>query len=276
MRYEQIHLKDAYPFLGEDSKDPVVSVYLRNKCSKKRPGILLCPGGGYQTVSPLEGEPVGLKLFAQGYNVFILTYSVKPHGFPTQLREVAAVMELIHQSSDDWNTDPERIAIMGFSAGGHLAAHYSNSFDFPEVRQVFPESKPVKATVLCYAVTSWAEESSHKMSFLNLVGHRFPENEEEKKKFSCCLQVTERTPPAFLWHTAGDTVVSATDSLLYAKALAEHHIPFALHIFPAGQHGLSTVEPGVAAPQLNPELTPEVLRAAAWLPLLADWLKDTL
>lgn len=275
MRYEQIHLKDYFPFLGENDRDPVVNVYLRNQGSKIRPGILLCPGGGYQTVSPLEGEPVGLKLLAEGYNVFILNYSVKPHGFPTQLREVAAVMELISQNSEKWNTDPERIAIMGFSAGGHLAAHYSNSYDLPEVRQVFPESKPVKATVLCYAVTAWTE-SGHKASFLNLTGHRFPENEEDRKKFSCELQVTDRTPPAFLWHTAGDTVVPATDSLLYAQALAEHKIPFALHVFPAGEHGLSTVEPGIVAPQLNPELTPQILRAAEWLPLLKDWLKDTL
>lgn len=275
MRYEQIHLKDIYPFLGENGRDPVVSLYLRNRSKESRPSILLCPGGGYQMVSSLEGEPVALKLFAQGYNVFILNYSVKPHGFPTQLREVAAVMELISQNSEDWNTDPERIAIMGFSAGGHLAAHYSNSFDLPEVREVFPESKPVKATILCYAVTNWAE-SGHKVTFLNLVGHRCPESEEEKRKFSCCHQVTERTPPAFLWHTAGDTVVPATDSLLYAKALAEHNIPFALHVFPAGQHGLSTVEPGIAARELNPELTPEIMRAAAWLPLLTDWLKDTL
>ena len=89
---------------------------------KKRPAVVVCPGGGYLYCSPREAEPVAMKLLPEGYNVFILDYSVKPNGYPAQLIEVAAAMELIYENSRQWDTDAGRIAIMGFSAGGHLAA----------------------------------------------------------------------------------------------------------------------------------------------------------
>ena len=101
MQLETVHLKDIYPFLGEQGRDPVLTVYVRDELpfknypNIKRPGIVLCPGGGYSSVSPREAEPIALQLLAMGCNVFMLKYSVAPHGFPHQLREVAAVMEQI-------------------------------------------------------------------------------------------------------------------------------------------------------------------------------------
>ena len=89
-------------------------------------------------VSQREEEPIALHFLSEGYNVFVLAYFVAPHHFPVQLRQVAAAMEIIHMYADDWNCDPNRIAIAGFSAGGHLAAHYSNAYNSPEVRTVFP------------------------------------------------------------------------------------------------------------------------------------------
>lgn len=275
MRHEQIHLKNHFPFLGENERDPLLTTYLpynsteMKRQDQLRPTILLCPGGGYGMVSQREAEPIAVHFLPAGYNVFVLTYSVAPHGFPVQLREVAAAMELIYANATQWNVDTNRIAIMGFSAGGHLAAHYSTSYDCAEVREVFPESKPVQASILCYPVITSTEGPCHKGSFKNLVGH-FPLTEEEDEKFSCHRQVSDHTPPAFLWHTAADQAVPVVNSLLYAQALSEHSIPFSLHIYPYGHHGLSTVDA-----QTNGELSPAFLLAADWLPSLKKWLQIT-
>lgn len=277
MLHTVIHLKDHFSFLGENGKDPILTTYLpynmtqMNRQDQKRPSILLCPGGGYRMVSQREDEPIALHFLPEGFNVFILTYSVAPHGFPSQLREVAAAMELIYENADAWNTDTGRIAIMGFSAGGHLAAHYSNSFDCTEVRQMFPESKGVRASILCYPVITALEAHCHKGSFQSLTGHLYPMSEEEIRKFSCDMLVTERTPPTFLWHTAADEGVPVANSLLYAQALAAHKVPFGLHIYPVGGHGLSTVDD-----QTNGELPSAVQSAKVWLPELKQWLKDML
>lgn len=277
MQNIEIHLKERFPLLGEDGKDPVLTTYLpynmsqMNRQDLKRPTILLCPGGGYSMVSQREAEPIAVHFLPEGFNVFILTYSVKPHTFPVQLREVAAAMELIYENAEAWHVDTNKIAIMGFSAGGHLAAHYSNSYNCPEVREVFPDSKGVQASILCYPVISTAEEYCHKGSFQNLTGHAYPLNDAESQKFSCDKLVTEKTPPAFLWHTAADGSVPVANSLLYAQALAKHNVPFGLHVYPAGRHGLSTVDE-----QTNDELPPQVQTAKAWLPALMQWLKDML
>lgn len=273
MTHKDIQLKDRFPFLGEEGRNPTLTTYIPYNASPSdspRPAILVCPGGGYGCVSPREAEPVALQFLTEGYYVFVLTYSCAPHKFPTQLWEAAAALELIYENAEKWNVDTGRIAIMGFSAGGHLAAHYSNSFDCEEVRAVFPESKPVKASILCYPVITAQEGHCHKGSFNNLVGH-FPLTEEEDKKFSCHRLVTDRTPPAFVWHTAEDKAVPVISSLLYAQALAEHKISFALHIYSHGFHGLSTADE-----QTNAPLSAATQLAADWLPAVKKWLKITL
>lgn len=276
MTHEVIHLKDRFPFLGDEGRDPVLTTYLpynmaeMKRQGQKRPAILLCPGGGYAMVSQREAEPIAVHFLPEGYNVFVLTYSVLPHRFPSQLREVAAAMELIYENAGNWNVDTGRIAIMGFSAGGHLAAHYTNSFDCQEIRAVFPESKPVQASILCYPVITAREGLCHQGSFRNMVGH-FPLTEQEYAKFSCDSLVTDQTPPAFLWHTAADQAVPVANSLVYAQALSAHNIPFSLHIYPNGPHGLATADT-----QTNDHILPATALAAQWLPDLKAWLKVTL
>ena len=154
MKNEVIHLKEHFSDLGKNGCDPTVAVYLPynmrelNRQNQKRPCMIICPGGAYRICSERESEPIALQLLAEGFNVFVITYSTAPHGYPTQLLEVAGLMELIYQNRDIWNCNTEKIAIMGFSAGGHLAAHYTNAYDCEAVRKFFPESKPVNASVL--------------------------------------------------------------------------------------------------------------------------------
>lgn len=276
MIFEVVHLKNVYTELGSDSLDPTMTIYLPDNLSEmgrqqqKRPCLLICPGGAYAMCSQREAEPIALQFLPEGFNVFILNYSVAPSRFPTQLREIACAMECIYQNADAWHCDLDRIVIMGFSAGGHLAAQYSNAFDWREIREIFPNSKPVQAVVLCYPVITADDQFAHKWSFENLLGH-LPETDEEVKRFSCNQQVTHYTPPTFLWHTATDNCVSVMNSLLYARALAENHVPFAAHIYPAGDHGLATADM-----QTNTCLEPAAASANSWISSAKEWLRFTL
>lgn len=272
MKHEVIYLKDRFPFLGENGKNPNVTLYLPEPMKEmkrqdwKRPCLVICPGGGYGMVSEREGEPIAFHFLPQGYNVFVVRYSVAPHRFPNQLREVAAVMELIYENAEQWHCDTSRVAIMGFSAGGHLAAHYSTCYDIPEVREVFPDSKPVQASILSYPVISADPAIAHLGSFHNLLGVESLSKEQEEK-FSCDRHVTDKTPPAFLWHTFEDNLVPVANTLCYARALVDHHVPAAVHIYPKGWHGLATVDR-----ETNNPLPEDVAHAHDWLCSAQKWL----
>ncbi len=272
MLHETLHLKNIYPALTKISNDPTLTTYLPyNQAemgwqNEKHPAVLVCPGGGYSWCSTREDEPVALKLLSWGYRVFVLNYSCAPCHFPTQLCEVAAAMDLIHTNADMWHIDVSRIVIMGFSAGGHLAGHYSNRYDCPEVRALFPDSKGVAVSVLCYPVISAEAAYRHEGTIQNLSGHT-QITDADIGNYSLDRLVSEKTPPTFLWHTAEDDVVPVANSILYAKALTQHKIPFDLHIFSHGQHGLSTVDRLTCE-----ELDSKTKLAAKWLPTLKEWL----
>lgn len=272
MKHEIIHLKDRFPFLGENGCDPTVEVYLpynmpeMGRQNKKRPCMVICPGGAYCMCSERESEPVALQFLAQGFNVLVITYSTASHQFPTQLREVAALMELIYENADNWNCNTSKIAIMGFSAGGHLAAHYSTAYDCEEVREVFPESKAVNASVLCYPVITADPAHAHLGSFYNLLGKQ-DITEQDVQKYSCDRLVKENTPPAFIWHTAEDNAVPVMNSLLYASALSKYKIPFEMHIYPYGWHGLSTADY-----LTNDNINEKIDHVAAWVGCACKWL----
>lgn len=272
MKHEIIHLKDKFPFLGENGCDPTVEVYLpynmpeMGRQNKKRPCMVICPGGAYCMCSERESEPVALQFLAQGFNAFVITYSTASHQFPTQLREVAALMEIIYENADSWNCNTSKIAIMGFSAGGHLAAHYSTAYDCEEVREVFPESKAVNASVLCYPVITADPAHAHLGSFYNLLGKQ-EITQQDVEKYSCDRLVKENTPPAFIWHTAADNAVPVMNSLLYASALSKYKIPFELHIYPYGWHGLSTADY-----LTNDNINEKIDHVAAWVGCACKWL----
>lgn len=272
MKHEVLHLKDFYHELGEDSCDATLRTYLPDNLveigrdDEKHPCLLICPGGGYAFCSKREQEPIAFYFLPDGFNVFILEYSVAPHRYPTQLREVAAAMELIYKYADTWHCDTNRVAIMGFSAGGHLAAHYSNAYSCPEIRAVFPDSKPVQASILCYPVITADPTWAHLGSFDALLGKK-DRTSEDILKFSCNKLVTDSTPPAFLWHTSEDSCVPVMNSLLYAQALAVHKIPFELHVYPHGGHGLATSD----ARTLR-EVLPEHRYDHVWLDCVRKWL----
>lgn len=272
MRCFTVSLKEHFAFLN--GSEAVLEAYLPYNMTEmcrehqRRPCVLICPGGGYAMCSQREAEPVALQYLKEGYNTFVLWYTVAPKHFPHALREVAASVELIHRNAEAWNCDESFVAILGFSAGGHLAALYSNAYDWPEVREVLPESKPVQASVLCYPVISADPAVAHMGSFECLLGH-LPLTAEETERFSCDRLVRDTTPPAFLWHTSEDNCVPVQNSLRYATALADHHVPFELHIFPYGYHGMSLC----TRETLDGEITPGMQHAQCWVEESCRWLK---
>ena len=272
MRTQVLHLKEYYPFLGEDGADATLTTYLpfnmpeMNRQNQKRPGVVICPGGGYSFCSERESEAVALRLLSAGLNAFVLNYPTAPHRFPAQLLAVAAAFEFIDKNAQEWNCDTQKLLIMGFSAGGHLAAHYSNAYNWPEVRAVFPKSRRPAGSILCYPVISAESDIAHMGSFANLLGCE--PDEAQKKRFSCEKLVSEDTPPAFLWHTAEDTAVPVENSLVYARALSEHKIPFELHVYPHGYHGLSTADS-----ETCDNLPANVARVSDWMTQLQKWIK---
>lgn len=274
MRCFEISLKEKYEFLGEDGRAPRLTCYLpyclkeMGRENEKRPTMVVCPGGGYGMCSEREAEPIALKFLNLGFNVFVLYYSVAPNRYPVQLREVAAVFEEIYKNADEWNCDTNKIGIIGFSAGGHLAANYCNAYNCGVVREVFPDSKKPNFSVLCYPVISTDESFAHKGSFVNLLG-AYPEG-DDVDKFSCDKLVTFDTPPTFIWHTAEDQAVPVKNSLCYAAALADNNVPFSLHIYPYGEHGLSTCD---ILTNNAEKLTPQKLLAQTWIEDLRKWME---
>lgn len=272
MKVERIYLKDYFQQLGNDGCNAFVDCYLTDRVpemgDRQKPYscMLICPGGGYCGISGREGEPIAMQFLSEGYCVFVIHYSVHPHAFPQQLLEVAAVMEIIQIHAEEWNCDVSDATIMGFSAGGHLAAQYSNRYDCMEVRALFPSSKPVTKVVLGYPVITSEKEYAHSETLSNFVGHQ-PTSLNEKG-CSCELLVTEKTPPTFLWHTAEDELVAVENSLLYSMALSRYKVPYELHIYPYGPHGMATANDSTCF-----DLNPKTNHCYQWIEECKKWLK---
>lgn len=266
----EIDLREKYAFLDGKNRNATLTCYLPNHLNEmniireKRPCILIIPGGGYKSCAEREAEPIALKFLNWGFNVFVLRYSVSPNRFPSQLLEVAASFEEIYKNSLNWNCDIKKIGIIGFSAGGHLAAHYSNAYNCQEIRKYFANSKKPDFNVLCYPVITTDIKYTHKNSIENLIGEY-----KDDARFSCEKLVTKDTPPTFIWHTAEDNIVPVMNSVCYASALAKNNVEFSLHIYPYGAHGLATCDNLTFEPE---QINSRMCLASNWLEELKKWL----
>lgn len=239
-----------------------------------RPAILVIPGGGYTMVSDREAEPVALAYASHGFQAFVLRYSVLPVAWPAQLLEAAEAMHQIRAHADDWYLNPDQVATLGFSAGGHLAAGLATLADQPFMVKQGYQAADIRANVLLlgYAVVSLSATAAV---------HAGPDPMQQavhaqdgpllKEATELQQQVTTTTPPTFLWATATDAVVPVQNSLQFASALDQANVPFALHIFPQGHHGLSLANAltnGRHGTDLELTVTP-------WLKLSLQWLQVT-
>ena len=222
--------------------------------------IVICPGGGYGGRAKHEGEPIARWLNTIGVAGFVLDYRVKPYRHPIPLGDAQRAIRTVRARAAGWKIDPKRVGILGFSAGGHLAASATTIFDDGKPDAADPidrQSCRPDAAILCYPVITFGD-FRHNGSMVNLLGPA--PAPKLRQEMSLETRVTPQTPPTFLWHTSDDGAVPVENSLLFAMALHKNKVPFALHVFPHGPHGL-----GLAAD------TPEVKQ---WPALCAEWLKN--
>lgn len=221
-----------------------LDVYLPDG-AEQSPAILILPGGAYARQAPHESGPVAAWLNSLGIAAFVLRYRVFPDLFPAPLEDGLAALEFIRKHA---SVDSSRVGVLGFSAGGHLAGMLATGKDQP---------RPALA-VLCYPVVS-LEDGMNSGSAANLLG---PDASEElRKSLSIQHRVDDKTPPCFVWHTADDASVSVNNALMLTQSLSAKGVPFELHVYPHGKHGL-----GLATGE----------RAEEWTTSCAQWLSTQL
>lgn len=245
--------------------------YLRDKTDEMpgyntRPAVLILPGGGYAYCSTREADPIAVQFLQAGYQVFTLIYTTDHAPLRWQpLTEAAQAILYLRRNAEALRIVPDKIAVIGFSAGGHLAASTALLWDAAPVQQALgitgTEARP-NAVVLAYPVISGGKYA-HRGSFDNLCGT------DAELLQTMCLEnrVRPGLPPFFIWHTVTDEAVPVQNSLMLASALKENGVPFELHLFAEGGHGSSTCTSEVNTPSR---------RNAAWVPLCTGWLADVL
>lgn len=251
---------------GEDNFRPTLDTYILDG-DKVRGCVLICPGGGYSFVSEREAEPIALQFNAAGFHAFVLYYSTAPRRHPQPLLDVSRAMCIIRKNAQKWRIDSQKIAVCGFSAGGHLAASLGVHWGKPYLSNVpgieIGKNKP-NALILCYPVIT-AKKFTHGGSFKNLLGDKT----DLLSEMSLELQVNKEVPPTFIWHTFEDKCVPVENSILFAQALREKDIPFEMHIYSEGSHGLSLATEETATDNMG--VYP---RVSTWMNLCIDWLKE--
>ncbi len=230
--------------LGKADYDiPTITPYL---CESNATGaaVVICPGGGYAGLAAHEGNDYALWLNQHGVTCFVLKYRLGSHGYrhPAMINDAARAVRWVRAHAEEYQVDTHRVGIMGSSAGGHLAStlltHYdagnTNSADVIERQSSRPD-----LGVLCYAVITMGH-FTHRGSRENLLGKN--PSPELVKLLSNEQQVTPDTPPCFLWTTYEDNVVPMENTMMFAEALRKNHVPFALHIYEKGGHGMGLAD----------------------------------
>ena len=229
--------------LGTADHDiPTLTPFLTTGDHRTSTAILICPGGGYHALmTSFEGDHYARFFNELGMNAFVLRYRLGSNGYrhPVMLQDISRALRTIRARATEWDLNPNAIGVIGSSAGGHLASTLMTHFDSGDKAStdtIERQSSRPDFGILCYPVISFGEYA-HKGSMHNLLGNN--PSQDVMTSLSNELQVTKDTPPTFLLHTAEDAVVRVENSLLFASALARNSVPFALHVYPKGIHGVA-------------------------------------
>lgn len=284
------------------NKKTTLTVYINDNYANQEtfPLVLVCPGGGFLDCSINEGECVALRFVELGYHGAVLNYSTAASSamdckYPKQLTELAQSICLIREHAKEWRVDKDKIAILGFSAGGHICASYSNMWK----QKIFDEygateKRKVNAVILCYPLLDMIAqrekiEQQRKTTFemqsiieqdqrimlmqelqnameMTLFGHT-PISRTEAEETSPVRFISSETTPTFIWHTFADNIVSPIQSIHYAERLYQYGVPCELHLFQNGEHGISLADETSAKKEKGIDK-----HLAHWSQLVKEWL----
>ena len=262
--------------LDERYPDCTLTTYLHehNPNEKLRPAMIVCPGGGYHKLTPCEADPIALYYTSAGMNAFLLRYSIGATAKDyTPLIEAAMTIKHVREHAEEYGIDPNRVFIVGFSAGGHLSASSGILWNAPVVREalgITEENEGINrptGMILSYPVITGIGPR-HENSFRYLVGKK-DLCDEDRMPFSLEYHIDETTAPAFIWHTFDDKVVPIESALLFMNAMNAHKVPFEAHIFPEGPHGMS-----LATAEIHGKENYVSEHVASWAKLSLEWIKS--
>ena len=262
--------------LGPD-KNATLEVYCSARLGERtlppKPAMIVVPGGGYVCISDLEGEPVARAFSARGFNTFVLNYSVDDKAvFPRPVLELSEAVAHVKRHSEEYDINPERVFLCGFSAGGHLAAYLGSMWDDPTA--AFPGMKPGEnrpcATILGYPGIMMAGEYACNTDSSAVLGYEVDvKTNFDADIYSVEKLVSDKTVPAFIWHTLDDGAVPAQNEMAFVTELLKRKIPYEYHCFGRGYHGLSLAneETWGEIPDCKDE------QIALWPELVMGWIK---
>lgn len=236
-----IHEKITF---DNETDDVYMDTYIADKVGDfKRKAIIVLPGGGYCHIcADREGEPIAMAFMPYGYNAFVLHYSVSlKKKFPAQLIELSAAVKHIKDNAEKYNIDDKEIFVVGFSAGGHLAASLATMWHkkeiYNKIDMPFGYNKP-KGVMLIYPLVTAFDSGSPFVCFERMMCGEKP---SEEFLIQCSIEnnVDKQTVPAFIMHTANDETVNVRSSLILANAYTNNNIPYEMHIYPDAPHGIA-------------------------------------
>jgi acetyl esterase/lipase len=252
--------------LGTNDRDiPTLTMFLPDPAKATGAAMVVCPGGGYEHLAPHEGATYAIWLTNQGIAAFVLKYRLGSAGYrhPVELEDATRAVRLVRANAVAWKLDPKRVGIIGSSAGGHLASTLMTHFDSGDSKNADPVERASCRPdfgVLVYPVITMEADLTHAGSRNNLLGKN--PSPELVALLSNELQVTKETPPCFIFHGDEDTTVPVENSLNFAAALRRAGVPYELHIYEKGKHGI-----GLGSPTYTPE------RFHPWVRDCELWLK---
>lgn len=231
--------------ITQDVSVPSLTVFKPQKQSDKKSAVIICPGGGYAFLATgHEGKDVAEALNKMGVTAFMLKYrlpndTIMKDKKIAPLQDAQRAIQLVRENAAQWNIDPNKIGIMGFSAGGHLAATASTQFEREVIANPKHTSLRPDFSILLYPVISFTDSLTHMGSRINLIGKN--PSKELVEQYSNELQVTAKTPPAFLVHAADDGLVPIGNSIAYYQALLKNGVLSEILLYPHGEHGFGMI-----------------------------------
>lgn len=269
MKTSIVNISELYDLQGSATLECITHDTYRDDFKLyPRPSVIVVPGGGYGMISKREGEPIASFYLAKGYNTFILTYSVAPIGYPTQLLQLSATVDYLHKHAEELHVDEKAIFMVGFSAGGHLVGNFAT--DYINVNAKFGKQWNLSATAVCLSYPVITSALSYQGTHENLLcQYSGAERDSLMKSLNIDECVTEKTLPSFVWTTAKDDLVPPQNSLMYTSACLLHGVRCELHMYPDGWHGLSTCDE-----QTNDVAEPYFAKLNGWMDLSESFFRS--